>query len=267
MLARLDSLKLDSLFGIRYDEISKSRRKYKVLRFGTTCLGNVRCEIYYINPSKDDVTMPITINTEWDIEFYARGASLNGNTYWFAQQLLPHPVDISEVPDYLICYDFTTERFGQPLSLPFHSYAEDTVSLSSVRDEQLAVLYQHQFTLRMEIWITTKIDPQVVSWSKSYMLAVDMEPLIGQHQFYVVFASFFVDEEKKVAVVLDLARPHSGSSLERVAYIVGEDGYFKKEELIGGGSDNTYHGPHVCSFVPKFSANQTRRQKEENPLC
>ena len=49
----------------------------------------------------------------------------------------------------------------------------------------------------MEIWVTTKIEPHTVSWSKLYFLAVNnMIPLIG--------GSFFIDEEKKLAVVFAL---------------------------------------------------------------
>ena len=43
---------------------------------------------------------------------------------------------------FLLCFDFTSERFGPRLPLPFHSSDEETVTLSCIRDEQLAVLYQ-----------------------------------------------------------------------------------------------------------------------------
>ncbi|KAG5415915.1 hypothetical protein IGI04_003482 [Brassica rapa subsp. trilocularis] len=50
----------------------------------------------------------------------------------------------------LVCFDFTTARFGLRLPLPFHSYPkEGVVTFSNVREEQLAVLFQRKETLRM----------------------------------------------------------------------------------------------------------------------
>ncbi|AEE75763.1 unnamed protein product [Arabidopsis thaliana] len=44
--------------------------------------------------------------------------------------------------------------------------SRDTVTLSSVREEQLEVLFQNCHTLEMEIWVTTNIEPNAMSWSK-----------------------------------------------------------------------------------------------------
>ncbi|CAA7025450.1 unnamed protein product [Microthlaspi erraticum] len=230
-------------YAIGYEESSSRssrRRSYKVLRFGESFQGHVRYGLYYVNSYKDDVTTHVTILTDWFVECDARGVSLNGNTYWFAQGKMPPGVDaLSASPDFLICFDFTTERFGPHLTVPFRYNTEDTVTLSSVGDEQLAVLHQDQYTLRMQIWITTKIEPQVVWWSKLCFLAVDMEPLVGDP---FDSACFFVDEEKKLAVVLEN---------DMVAYIVGEDGYLKKEDL--GGSSNICNDALVYSLVPSLA--------------
>ncbi|KAF3547435.1 hypothetical protein DY000_02008966, partial [Brassica cretica] len=124
----------------------------------------------------------------------ARGVSLKGNTYWFSREPF-------EVADFLICFDFTTERFGPRLSLPFHTGFECTVTLSSVREEQLAVLLQVDYLLRMEIWVTTKIEPEEVFWNKLFF-AVNMEPFLD-FQFGMSQGSFFLDQEKRVVVVFD----------------------------------------------------------------
>ncbi|XP_010419774.1 PREDICTED: putative F-box protein At3g17620 [Camelina sativa] len=131
-------------YAIGYEN-SKSCHSYKVLVFSESC-GYVRYELYYINSkSPSHMTIPITIFADWDIEFYARGVSLKGNTYWFAQEYCVG--DDGTEKGYqaiLIAFDFTKETFGPRLSLPFHSIMEDTVTLSSVRDEQLAVLFQEE---------------------------------------------------------------------------------------------------------------------------
>ncbi|XP_010489926.1 PREDICTED: putative F-box protein At3g17620 [Camelina sativa] len=208
-------------YAIGYEN-SKSFRSYKVLRFCEPSRGYVRYELYYINSKSpsDIMSIPITIFPDWDIEFYARGVSLKGNTYWFAQENCAGD-DGTEIgyQDFLICFDFSKERFGPRLSLSFHSIMEDIVTLSSVRDEQLAVLFQEEDTLHLEIWITTKIEPEAVSWGKKVFLAVNMKPL-DDYAFNVTSGSFFVDEEKKVAVVFDIDR---GTGMGYFAYIIGED--------------------------------------------
>ncbi|KAG7615416.1 F-box-like domain superfamily [Arabidopsis thaliana x Arabidopsis arenosa] len=153
-------------------------------------------------------------------------------------------------------YIYEGYRFGPRLPLPFHSYNGETVTLSSVREEQLAVLYQ-QDTCLMEIWVTNKIEPDVVSWSKVF-LAVDMEPLTGSFIPFAFFAgSFFIDEEKKIAVVFDKDQ----EEINDRAYLIGENGYYKEVDL---GYMNGYYQqqvdprgpdpvfPLVCSYSPSL---------------
>ncbi|KAL0676350.1 hypothetical protein Bca4012_004331 [Brassica carinata] len=162
---------------IGYVENSKSSCR-KILRF-VDPLGNefVEYEIYDLSSNSWRV---LDVTSDWHIDFYARGVSLKGNTYWFSRERYPAKPAVGEpfkVADFLICFDFTTERFGPRLSLPFHTGFECTVSLSSVREEQLAVLLQVDYLLRMEIWVTTKIEPEEVSWNMLFF-AVNMEPFL-----------------------------------------------------------------------------------------
>ncbi|KAL1214515.1 putative F-box protein [Cardamine amara subsp. amara] len=51
------------------------------------------------------------------IEFYQCSVSLNGNTYFFVKEDIAFeeegPLEIPEPEDFLVCFDFTTENFGQ----------------------------------------------------------------------------------------------------------------------------------------------------------
>ncbi|CAH8260761.1 unnamed protein product [Arabidopsis lyrata] len=125
-------------------------------------------------------------------------------------------------------------------SLPFHSSIVDSVTLSSVRDEQLAVLFQRKGTLQMEIWITSNIEPEAASWSMLF-LVVDKKTLLtyDQHE------SFFVDEEKKVVMVFAKDKE---TKMRNVAYCYGEDGYF--ETVVFGESTDKNGCQLVCSYVP-----------------
>ncbi|CAG7877455.1 unnamed protein product [Brassica rapa] len=95
--------------------------------------------------------------------------NIMGNVCWFSQDKEAG----GDVPRFLLCFDFTAERFVPRLPLPFESYFED------------------------EVWVTTKIETNGVSWSK--FLAVDMSPLTW-FQFFSG-GSFLIDEEKRVVVV------------------------------------------------------------------
>ncbi|CAN6996981.1 unnamed protein product [Brassica oleracea var. botrytis] len=206
---------------------SSCRSSYKILRFVDPLRnGFVEYEIYDLSSN-----------------------SWRGNTYWFSReryQAKPAVGEPFEVADFLICFDFTTERFGPRLSLPFHTGFECTVTLSSVREEQLAVLLQVDYLLRMEIWVTTKIEPEEVSWNKLF-LAVNMEPFLD-FQFGMSQGSFFLDQEKRVVVVFD--KDTDMRFTRNIAYVIGEGGYFRQVDL---GESVEYHRPFGCSYVPSLA--------------
>ncbi|CAH8260751.1 unnamed protein product [Arabidopsis lyrata] len=238
-------------YALGYEEKKNSCRSYKILRFMDNYEGDnppylIReFEIYDLN---SDSWKVVDVPPDWEIEYYHRGLSLKGNTYWFAQEKLPiFPLGrvVSDMADFLLCFDFTRERFGPRLPLPFHSFVEDTVTLSSVRDKQLAVLFQPCYASTVKIWISSKIEPNAVSWRKVF-LAVDMKPLTG-FQFDINAGSFFVDQKKKVAMVLDKDRFRSKLT-RNIAYIIGKKGYFKKVDL--GESTVPSCASLVCSYVP-----------------
>ncbi|CDY28935.1 BnaA02g25410D [Brassica napus] len=145
---------------------------------------------------------------------------------------------------FFICFDFTEERLGSRLSFPFDSYFEDIVILSNFGEEQIAVLFKKWGKFEMKIWVTSKINPTTVSWSK--FLEVDMRPFItGCNHVFTQSRGFFIDEEKKVVVVFGR---HEFDDTRKIAYIIGEDGYFRKVDL--GEDTNIFSHQHVRSYVP-----------------
>ncbi|XP_020888450.1 putative F-box protein At3g24580 [Arabidopsis lyrata subsp. lyrata] len=225
-------------YALGYKQSSKSCRSYKILRFidfSRTCF---EFKIYNIN---SDSWKVLDVSPDWKIDSYSRGVSLKGNTYWFARERQGSST-------FLVCFDFTRERFRSRFPLPIQPYILDTVSLSSVREEQLAVLFQRSrlSEMEMEIWITTKLEPNAVSWNSKVFLAMD----IGlQFQFQVRAASFFIDEEKKVVVVFDKEKKYLVST-HNIAYIFGEDGTLEQVDL--GLSADKFCYPLVCCYVPSL---------------
>ncbi|CAF2155257.1 BnaAnng33000D [Brassica napus] len=156
----------------------------------------------------------------------------------------------------------TWKRFRKLLPLPFKSYYSDKLVLSCVREEQLAVLhYSWVMGQALEIWVTKKIDPGEVSWSKFLRLT---SWCMGD----ILPGSFFIDEEKKVVVVVYEIRILTGRN--QSAHILGPDGYFKSVNIgetryIGRRIKHGYMiselcGPLVCSsYVPSSVQLQTNQ--------
>ncbi|EFH38873.1 hypothetical protein ARALYDRAFT_920482 [Arabidopsis lyrata subsp. lyrata] len=112
----------------------------------------------------------VDVTPDWNVEYYQRGEGLDD-------------VDTTHLPVILLCFDFTAERFGPRLPLPFHSHDEEIVSLSCVKEEQL-------------------------------------------------LGVFFIDDEKKVAVVFDLdGYKKTETCRYQTAHIIGQYGYFKSVNI------------------------------------
>ncbi|KAL1216443.1 putative F-box protein [Cardamine amara subsp. amara] len=95
----------------------------------------------------------------------------------------------------------------------------------------------------MKIWVTTKIEPFSVSWSN--FLTVDIITPLG---FKYFAGSFFIDQEKKLAVLFDISRHHFRRC--NIACIIGENGYLRKMDL--GETHLWYCHPHVHSYAPSL---------------
>ncbi|ESQ42517.1 hypothetical protein EUTSA_v10015430mg [Eutrema salsugineum] len=235
------------LYALGYDK-STSNQSLKVLRFIDYPGIDSFLEFKIYDFSSDSWRVLDVANTDFKIYYYSRGDSLKGDTYWFAEDKYSDTPEEGRDPFFLVCFDFTRECFGPRLPLPFDWFLEDIVSLSSVREEQLAVLFQREDTLQMEIWVTSKIEPNTVSWSSKVFLQVNMKTLLPCCLlFLVTHASFFIDEEKKVAVVFD---KDIYSATRNKAYIVEKDGSLKQEDL--GESPYALSIPLVCSYVPSL---------------
>ncbi|KAL1191938.1 F-box protein [Cardamine amara subsp. amara] len=226
-------------YALGYEKkMNSSNVSHKVLRFVDNYYAySPESQIYgfelYSLTSNSWKVLDIT-SSDWgrEIKFIRQGLSLKGNT-WYV------------IDDLLMCFDFTMERFGPRLRLPFPPSRlqwDDTITLSSVGEEQLAVLYQCAYTLRTEIWVTSKIEPNEVSWNTLFLL-LDMRHPTG---FQFQTGNFFIDLKQNVAVVFD--KDKDVSNTRSIAYIIGKKGYFKKVDLGESTHPDCY--PLVCSYVP-----------------
>ncbi|CAG7904039.1 unnamed protein product [Brassica rapa] len=263
-----ESFHLSDRHAVGYDE----RRNHKILRFWDNFIRNMKrievvYEIYEIRSNSWRVLEEV--NHEGLIDTHQRGVSVKGNTYFVANHYgLAHKVS-------LICFDFTKERFGPRLPLPFDSFDGfngDLVTLSSFfrgggDDEQLAVLFGGYESGFFEFWVTLTVHPNRASWSK--FLRMEPGPFSGYgFKLYSSFSggSFFVDEENKFAVLFELY----GSKTKTVhaAFVFGQDGFFKSSVNLGQALILEHHHhkaarpPLVCSYRPSFV--QVKHPLKEN---
>ncbi|KAG7579535.1 F-box domain [Arabidopsis thaliana x Arabidopsis arenosa] len=231
-------------YALGYDE----KKNHKILRLKDNYYAYSShpreriCEFELYSFESNSWKVVLDVSPDWYIHSYHRGLSLKGNTYWYA-------IEKHGNVDFLICFDFTTERFGPRLPLPFNATAsptyDDVVTLSSVGEEQLAVLFQSDHTLMMEIWVTSKVEPTEVLWNKLF-LAVDMIAIGSNFQCVADAGSFFIDQEKNVVVVFD--RDMDATNTRGMAYIFGKNGHLKRVDL-GEDADPWFY-LLVCSYVP-----------------
>ncbi|CAH8265185.1 unnamed protein product [Arabidopsis lyrata] len=148
--------------------------------------------------------------------------------------------------NYALGYEDKESRRGIKLlshsvSLKGNTYWSATERSS---EEKIAALFHHhdKYDTEFEIWITTKIEVEMVTWSK--FLRMDTGPKIGFPD------TFFIDEEKKV--FMDCGTHYdSDDHYRRFIDIIGEAGYLRK--LDPGVPADKNCRPDVCSYVPSLS--------------
>ncbi|XP_010468297.1 PREDICTED: putative F-box protein At3g19560 [Camelina sativa] len=221
-------------YALGYD----NNRNHKIFRYLNDYDDNARQLIvgFEIFDLKCNIWKALDVTPDWYKPYSFCGwVSVKGNTYFVAQKILGGGVRTN----FLLCFDFTKESFGRHLHLPFDFHPEYGVTLSSVREEKLAVLFKKWNADDMDIWITTKIEPNAVSWS--YFLKLD-RTVIGIQ----ISVNFFIDEKKKIAVIYSKDRKESNNF---TAYMCGEDGYCYQEVHLGESGSRPFVYPYAPSWV------------------
>uniref|UniRef100_A0A0D3D1S4 F-box domain-containing protein n=2 Tax=Brassica oleracea var. oleracea TaxID=109376 RepID=A0A0D3D1S4_BRAOL len=283
---RGESFEASDIYAIGYSEDKNKKRDHKILRLvDDNCVAgpvlNVfRCEIYEMSSSDSSWRVLEEAKPKWEIDVHQRGASVNGNTYFFAHDRVDDiepdadgSIPVDGVEDFLLCFDFTKERFGPRLPLPFHSFNEDCVTLSSFLrgdgdDEQLAALFGGCESSFFEIWLTlTLVEPDHVSWTK-FLLVETGGPIFTSLHFQLSTyfgGSFFVDEENKVAVVFELDSYISISApppSQHTAFVFGQAGYIQSVNLgqaLKLQHLSRYSGKHCQALLPPLVCSSSFR--------
>ncbi|XP_023633376.1 putative F-box protein At3g17560 [Capsella rubella] len=204
---------------------------YKILRFWDR--QNQEFEIYEFTTKS---WRNLDVSPKGNLQ--SRGVSLKGDVYWLFKRTKRNKYS-------LLSFDFSTETL-QYLYVPFEMRVciHATMALSVVREKHLSLLHQRGSTQKMEIWISSEIETTYVSWNK--FLTVDFTP--HPHMFSC-HMSFFIDEEKKVAVCCE--KEQENRILNKV-YIVGEDEYKVSPGFEFNDSRSIYCSPTMFGYVPRL---------------
>ncbi|ESQ37220.1 hypothetical protein EUTSA_v10002981mg [Eutrema salsugineum] len=165
---------------------------YKILRCYQQNYEFVGLQIYDFSSDSWRVLLDVIA---LDCLIASKGVSLKGNAYWLAY-------DKTGYSDFLISFDFTRERFKR-LCLPeFQNLG--WMALSVERDEKISVLHRSKGTLKMDIWMTNKVDTEAALWSLYFTVDIPTH-----HDDYISYlpTSFLIDEEKKLAVCCNAKYP------------------------------------------------------------
>ncbi|EOA22937.1 hypothetical protein CARUB_v10003673mg [Capsella rubella] len=233
-------------YALGYED-KESCRSFKLLRFLDYFYHADGFFWYEIYDFDSGLWTTLDVTPYWGIYCSSGSVSIKGKAYWNAKKR-----SLKSRTDYIICFDFTRERFG-PL-LPMPSSVKDRyiyVTLSCVKEENIAALFQHHepYDYEFEIWITTKIEVEMVSWIK--FLRMDRSPKIGRPY------SLFIDVEKKVFMSSCrkcLNENDSYYPVKTSISIIGEAGYLKNFDVgehldIHCNQDDIVCVPYVPSLV------------------
>ncbi|XP_019084299.1 PREDICTED: putative F-box protein At5g41500 [Camelina sativa] len=177
----------------------------------------------------------LDVTPHWSIYWSSDCVSIKGNSYWCANKRSSK----SHI-NHIICFDFTRERFGPLLPMPSTIKDGRYVALSCVKEEKLAASLRQHESSEFDIWITTKIEVEMVSWCK--FLRIDTRPKVDYPH------CFFIDEEKKIYMYFSQNYEDS-YRCKTYMNIIGEAGYLKKLDVQRYTYDASYA---VCSYVPSL---------------
>ncbi|KAG2288911.1 hypothetical protein Bca52824_048515 [Brassica carinata] len=132
-------------YALGYDNNSCN---HKILRY-IIDYGEEEFEIYdFISDTWRTLDLDVTPDWGWGWgwggEAFRLTTSVKGNTYFMYYER-----GDETYPDIFLCFDFTRERFGEKLHLPW----SNSTPFSSFGEEKLAALSG------TEIWVTTKVEP------------------------------------------------------------------------------------------------------------
>lgn len=187
----------------------------------------------------------IAATLDWRVLKSSQGLSLKGRMYWLAKSMRePGSVFIQS-------FDFSREAFipicSLPIDLDYH--ADHTNSLSVYRGDRLSLLHQGIDTRDIEVWFTTSLTAETVSWSRSFSVSTPDLPQVHAH-FYFAQPVYFIDA-KDVVVVLcreeDVTDEDSDVEQEPQIqiYQISEDGMHQLVDM----AQAAFYGNRVCGYV------------------
>ncbi|KAL1197444.1 F-box/WD-40 repeat-containing protein 1 [Cardamine amara subsp. amara] len=189
-----------NFYGIGYD--NASRDDYKILRFyngefedemGNMESHNPEVDIYEFKSSSWRTLDASSL--DWFVVYQCKGVSVKGNMYWIAERN-------HSSHNFIQCFNFSIETFKPICSIPINYGVFDVVALSSYKGDKLSLLYQHEDKVDMEVWITKKVNANVVSWTKLFIFTRPDHSKFLTHE-ELAHPVYFIDNNNRIVICCD----------------------------------------------------------------
>ncbi|CAA7012934.1 unnamed protein product [Microthlaspi erraticum] len=213
-----DRYKESDYFSLGYDDKKSSCRQYKILRVDRQDDARPIKNEYEVYDLSSNSWRVLGVATDWFLAAHRRGISVKGITYWVALDI----TQADQAREFLLSFDFSTERFHSlSLALP-HPFPFKNASLSVVGEEQLYLLGTD-----LKLWDTgyiglSSFQAWVLSASTVWSKSLEVE---GYKRYkFSDGMSFLVDEQTKVVMYL---------SPNNMLHIVGGNKHIQVDDLVG----------------------------------
>ncbi|EOA29644.1 hypothetical protein CARUB_v10015146mg [Capsella rubella] len=244
----MDFYSSNDFYGIGYDSVC--RDEYKVLRIfdgeldedESEIAGSCEPKIQIYDFKSDSWRLVDDTTLDWSIDPPCKGVSVIGNMYWVAHW--------NNRPELFIqSFDFSTETFKVVSDLPFECDVLDIAALSSFRGESLSLLYQHEETMKIEVWITNTLSDEVVSWTKYLDVSGFDLPTLHTDKD-LAHPSYIIDTNDSIMVWCEERTEDETNDVCVSVCKISKDGTVEKQVDAGRcdvcGDDDR---PFVCRYV------------------
>ncbi|KAG7582986.1 F-box-like domain superfamily [Arabidopsis suecica] len=243
----MDFYSSNDFYGFGYDNVC--RDEYKILRIfdgeledESEIAGSYEPKIQIYDFKSDSWRIVDDTSLDWSIDPPCKGVSVKGNMYWIAHW--------NNRPDIFIqSFDFSTETFKIVCDLPFKCGVLDTTALSSFRGDRLSLLHQSGETMKIEVWITNKLNDEVVSWTK-YLDVTSLDlPMLHTDQD-LAHPSYFIDKNDSIMVWCEKETEDETDDDVCVSVCkISKDGIVKTQVDAGRCDLRSDNRPYVCGYV------------------
>lgn len=239
----MGNLTNDETYGIGY--CPDKRRCYKIVRiYDAVCEDQVQV---FDTSTKKWTIVHASSPRDWRISRVHPGLSINGNMFWLARSKA-HPV-----PTFIHSFDFSADTFTLVCTLPLIYDTLHTNALSVYNHNRLSLLHQSRSTSVINVWVTTPLAEEAVTWSLFFTVANQDIPCI-RPCYDVAYPVHFLDRNNTLVLLCRVRTEEVGEdnddelnkgSPQIILYRFGRHGIQERANV----AEAVFFEHHVCGYL------------------